>query len=378
MAKNKKAANKLEDVDAIISALNKKIGIPIAGRLKDFDLSYNVMPTGCLAVDLATGIGGLATGRMYEVFGNFSAGKTTLAISAIRYSQNNDRLSLFCDAECAAEDSLFKGMCIDIDKLIYQRHSIGEVLLEGTESLIRSNMLSIAVIDSLATLLPEIEDEKELADNSKIAARAVLVGRFLQKINVVLRETNTVLTLINQERVDIKASQLSYGGPVMKTTGGQAVQYFPSCKIKLFHSQAKSSIISDCNGKIIGQKVKVSIVKNRLASPSASLETNLIYGKGFDIVRDLITVAIDIGIIETRGSWCYYNGKSITQGVDKLRVLLMETPDLLNTILDEVFFLFGIHDHSYSKVIEEFLNPAHGEVVNEVQVCDKEESKVNE
>jgi recombination protein RecA len=363
----KKTTNNVADIDAIVSALNKKIGMPVAGRLKDFDLSYNIVPTGSLAVDLATGIGGLATGRMYEISGGQSAGKTTLGVSTIRYAQLCPRFSLFCDAECAAEASLFNGMYIDPEKLIYQRHSIGEVLLEGAEALIRSNMLSISVIDSLATLLPEIEDEKELQDNSKIAARAVLVGRFLQKINVVLRETNTVLVLINQERVDITASQRSRTGPVMKTTGGQATQYFPSCKIKLFSSSAKSNNIVDNSGKIIGQKVKVFITKNRLASPRAVMETHLIFGKGFDIVRDLISIAAEIGILELKGAWYYYDGKSIAQGAERLRIMLLEDRKFLNQLLNGVFFLFGIHDTVYDKVVEEYLNPAFGkqkEIIN--------------
>lgn len=365
MAKKKKVdLNSVKEIDAIISALNKKIGMPVAGRLKDFDLSYKVRPTGSLSLDLATGIGGLAAGRMYEISGNYSSGKSTLALSAIRYSQENDRMSLFCDAECAAENSLFGGMCIDTEKLIYQRHSIGEVLLEGTEALIKSNMLSIAVIDSLATLLPEIEEAKSLNDNSKIAAKAVLVGRFLQKINSVLRETGTTLILINQERVDITASQHSYVGPIMKTTGGQAVQYFPSCKIKLFSSAAKSNTITNSDGAVIGQKVKISITKNRLAAPRITSETHLLFGKGFDIVRDLIKIASDIGVFELKGAWYHYGDRSLAQGADKLSLLLSEDRELLDGVLDDVFFLFGIRDHNYGKVIDEYLNPKLGETVD--------------
>ena len=366
MSKKTTSKNNVDDIDVIISALNKKIGIPVAGRLKDFDLSYNILPTGSLAVDLATGIGGLASGRMYEVSGNFSSGKTTLAVSAIRYAQNYKKFSLYCDAECACEDSLFKGMYINPDRLIYQRHSIGEVLLEGCESFIKSGIINIAVIDSLATLLPEVEEAKSLQDNSKIAARAVLVGKFLQKVNALLRDTGTTLILINQERVDITASQRSYTGPVMKTTGGLAVQYFPSCKIKLFSSQAKSFAIRDDDGQLIGQKVKVTIAKNRLAPPKVSFDTHLIYGKGFDIIRDLIGIASDIGVLEPKGSWYYYNGKSIAQGVNKLTNLLRTDRAIFDKILNNVLFLFNIHEHSYSKVVDEYLNPAYStDTINE-------------
>ena len=358
MAKSK-VINKVQDVDAIISALNKKIGIPVAGRLKDFNLSYNVRHTGSLAVDLATGIGGLATGRMYEISGNYSSGKTTLAMSTSRYVQKEDKLSLFCDAECAIEESLFKGMHINPEKLIYQRHSIGEVLLEGCESLIKSNMISVAVIDSLATLLPEIEESKSLSDNSKIAARAVLIGKFLQKINALLRDTSTTLILINQQRVDITASQHSPGGPVIKTTGGFAVEFFPSCKIKLFSTQSKSNNIVDNDGRIIGQKIKISITKNRLAPPRTTFETHLIFGKGFDIIRDLITIAVDIGVLEVGGPWYSYNGKSLAQGFDNLRNVLVEDRKLLNDILNKVLLLFGIRNHNYEKVVDEYLNPAY-------------------
>jgi len=357
MAKKKEVTSNVTDVDAIVSALNKKIGIPVAGRLKDFDLSYNIRPTGSLAVDIATGIGGLATGRMYEIFGNFSSGKTTLAVNAIRYAQDENVFSLYCDAECAMESSLFKGMHINPDRLIYQRHSIGEVLLDGCDSFIKSGSINIAVVDSLATLLPEIEEVKSLHDNAKIASRAVLVGKFLQKINAVLRNTGTTLILINQERVDITASQRSYTGPVMKTTGGLAVQYFPSCKIKLFSSQAKSFIITDDEGKVIGQKVKVSIVKNRLAPPKAAFDAHLIYGKGFDVIRDLVVLALDIGVVEQKGAWYCYDGKSLVQGAEKLRTILYEDRKLLNEILNKVLFLFGIHNHNYGKVIDEYLNP---------------------
>lgn len=349
--------NSVTDVDAIVSALNKKIGIAVAGRLKDFDLSYNIRPTGSLAVDIATGIGGLATGRMYEISGNFSSGKTTLAVNTIRHVQDEEEFSLYCDAECAMESSLFEGIHINPERLIYQRHSIGEVLLDGCDALIKSGLINIAVIDSLATLLPEVEEVKSLQDNAKIASRAVLVGKFLQKINVVLRDTGTTLILINQERFDIKASQKSYTGPIMKTTGGQAVQYFPSCKIKLFSSQAKASIITDEEGKGIGQKVRVTIAKNRLAPPKASFDTHLIYGKGFDITRDLIVLASDIGVLEQKGSWYHYGGASIAQGADKLRVVLNADRKLLNEILNKVLFLFGIHKHCYEKVVDEWLNP---------------------
>lgn len=376
MAKKKvveKNVGGVADIDAIVSALNKKIGIPVAGRLKDFDLSYNIMPTGSLAVDLATGIGGLATGRMYEISGNFSSGKTTLAVSAIRYAQMGDKMSLYADAECAMENSLFKGMHIDPAKLVYQRHSIGEILLDGCESFIKSDLISIAVIDSLATLLPEVEEAKSLQDNSKIASRAVLVGKFLQKINTVLRDTGTTLLLINQERVDITASQRSYTGPVMKTTGGLAVQYFPSCKIKLFSSQAKSLAITDDEGQVVGQKVKVTIAKNRLAPPKASFDTHLIYGQGFDIIRDLIGIAADIGVLEPKGAWYYYEGNSIAQGVNKLTNLLRNDRDLLDKILNRVLFLFNIRDHNYEKVVDEYLSPAYP-----VEVINKETGEISE
>jgi recombination protein RecA len=355
----KDVVKNITDIDAIVSALNKKIGIPVAGRLKDFDLTYNVMPTGSLAVDIATGIGGLASGRMYEISGNFSSGKTTLAVSAIRYAQGGDKMSMYCDAEAAMENSLFNGMHIDPVKLIYQRHSIGEILLDGCELFIKSDLINIAVIDSLATLLPEIEEAKSLHDNAKIASRAVLVGKFLQKINAVLRDTGTVLLLINQERVDITASQKSYTGPVMKTTGGLAVQYFPSCKVKLFSSQAKSYAITDDEGQLIGQKVKISIAKNRLAPPKAAFDTHLIYAQGFDIVRDLIGIASDIGVLEPKGAWYYYNGKSIAQGTNKLTNLLKNDRDLFDKILNKVLFLFNIRDHNYGKVVDEYLNPAY-------------------
>ena len=360
MAK-KKEDKKIQGIDAIIDALNKKIGMPIAGRLKDFDLSYKVRHTGCLAVDIATGIGGLATGRMYEISGNYSSGKTTLAMNATRYAQNEEKLPLFCDAEEAIEESLFKGMHINPEKLIYQRHSIGEVLLEGCESLIKSNMISIAVIDSLATLLPEIEDSKSLSDNSKIGAKATLVGRFLQKINSLLRYTGTTLILVNQQRVDITASQRSHTGPVLKTTGGKAVEFFPSCKIKLFSSQSKNNLIFDGEGKLIGQKVKVFITKNRLAPPMSTFDTHLIFGKGFDIIRDLIIIATDVGLIEQGGAWYSYEGKSIAQGGEKFRMLLIEDRNLFNELLNKLFFLFGIHEHSYGRVVEEYLNPAYTE-----------------
>jgi recombination protein RecA len=251
------------------------------------------------------------------------------------------------------EDSLFRGMHINPDRLIYQRHSIGEVLLEGCDSFIKSGLINIAVIDSLATLLPEVEEEKTLQDNAKIASRAVLVGRFLQKINAVLRDTGTTLILINQERVDITASQRSYTGPVMKTTGGLAVQYFPSCKIKL--------------------KIKVFIAKNRLAPPRATFDTHLIYGKGFDIIRDLIVLASDIGVLEQKGSWYHYGGNSIAQGADKLRVILNDDRKLLDEILNKVLFLFGIHNHCYEKVVDEYLNPRFS-----TEVIDKETGEILE
>ena len=376
MAKKKdinKDAGSINDVDAIVSALNKKIGIPVAGRLKDFDLTYKVLPTGSLAVDLASGIGGLASGRMYEISGNFSSGKTTLAVNAIRYAQGGNKLSVYCDAECAMENSLFEGMHIDTENLIYQRHSIGEVLLDGCESLIKSGAINIAVIDSLATLLPEIEEAKSLHDNAKIASRAVLVGKFLQKINAVLRDTGTVLLLINQERVDITASQKSYAGPVMKTTGGLAVQYFPSCKVKLFSSQAKSYAITDDEGEPIGQKVKVSIAKNRLAPPKAAFDTHLIYGKGFDIFRDLIGIASDIGVLEPKGAWYYYDGKSIAQGANKLINILKNDRDLFDKILNKVLFLFNIREHSYGKVVDEYLSPAYP-----IEIVNKETGEISE
>lgn len=368
-----KDVDSISDVDAIVSALNKKIGIPVAGRLKDFDLTYNIMPTGSLAVDLASGIGGFASGRMYEISGNFSSGKTTLAISAIRYAQGGDKMSLYGDAECACESSLFKGMHIDPDKVIYQRHSVGEVLLDGCSSFIKSGIVNIAVIDSLATLLPEVEEAKSLHDNAKIASKAVLVGKFLQKINAVLRDTGTTLILINQERVDITASQKSYAGPVMKTTGGLAVQYFPSCRVKLFSSQAKSYTITDDEGQVVGQKVKVTIAKNRLAPPKASFDTHLIYGRGFDIIRDLIGIASDIGVLEPKGAWYYHDGKSIAQGANKLTNLLRNDRDLLDKILYKVLFLFNIHDHSYGKVVDEYLTPAYP-----TAVVNKETGEISE
>jgi recombination protein RecA len=285
-----------------------------------------VISTGALSLDLALGVGGLPKGRIIEIYGPESSGKTTLALHAIANAQKKGGIAVLIDAEYAFDASYAKSLGVDIDNLLVSQPDTGEQALEIADTLIRSGAIDIIVIDSVAALVPAAEIEGEMGD-SHMGLQARLMSQALRKLTGILSKSKTSLIFINQLRMKIG---VMFGNPET-TTGGNALKFYSSVRIDI----RRIAAIKDGEA-VIGNRTRAKVVKNKVAPPFRDAEFDILYGKGISFEGDVLDLAVEMNIIEKSGAWFSYGGERIGQGREKARDFLSEHRDMLDEVEKKV------------------------------------------
>lgn len=338
MAKEKKTAVKDTDaaLDDAISQIEKKFGKGSVMRLGDrTSVDVDVIPSGSLTLDKALGIGGYPKGRIIEIYGPESSGKTTLTLHAIAQAQKQGGKAAFIDAEHAIDPVYAKNLGVDIDELILSQPDSGEQALEIAEMLVRSGVIDLIVIDSVAALVPQVELDGEMGD-AAVGLQARLMSKALRKLSGVMNKTNCTVIFINQLREKIG---VMYGNPET-TTGGRALKFYSSVRVEIRRSEQIKQ-----NGEIIGNKANIKVVKNKVAPPFKTTQVDIIYGKGISRDGEILDLAVEGDIVEKSGAWYAYNGEKIGQGRENAKNFLIEHPAIFEEVEEKVKAqLFGTEE----------------------------------
>ncbi len=324
MAEN---TEKKKALEAAMSQIEKQFGKGSVMKLGEFKaMEIEAIPTGALSLDMALGIGGVPRGRIIEVFGPESSGKTTLALHVVAEAQKMGGEAAFIDAEHALDPVYAKKLGVDIDNLIVSQPDTGEQALEITESLIRSGALDVIVVDSVAALVPKAEIDGDMGD-SHMGLQARLMSQALRKLAGAINKTKTVLIFINQLREKIG---VMFGNPET-TTGGRALKFYASVRLDI---RKIENIKQD--GEVKGNRVRVKVIKNKVAPPFREAEFDIVYGEGISKAGNILDMAVNMDIIEKSGSWFSYDGNRIGQGRENVKRYLKENPEILSEVEEKV------------------------------------------
>jgi recombination protein RecA len=306
-------------IDLALAQMEKQFGKGAVLRLGSRQvIAVEVIPSGSLAVDAALGVGGFPRGRVVEIFGPESSGKTTLALQVIAEAQKRGGEAAFIDAEHALDAVYARKLGVDVDSLLVSQPDYGEQALEITAALVGSGAVDVVVVDSVAALVPKAELDGEMGD-SHMGLQARLMSQALRKLTGVVARNNTCLIFINQIREKIG---VMFGNPET-TTGGRALKFYASVRVEV----RRASSIKD-GEQVIGSRTRIKVVKNKVAAPFREAEVDLIHGEGISAEADLLDLGVAQGLIEKTGSWFSYQGERIGQGRDNARLFLKENPDL--------------------------------------------------
>lgn len=320
-------------LDIAMSQIEKNFGKGSVMKLGEVSaVSIDSIPTGALSLDIALGIGGVPRGRVIEVFGPESSGKTTVALHMIAEAQKLGGIAAFIDAEHALDPSYAKRLGVDVDNLIVSQPDTGEQALEITEQLIRSGAIDIIVVDSVAALVPKAEIDGEMGD-SHIGLQARLMSQALRKLTGVLAKSKTVAIFINQLREKVG---IMFGNPEV-TPGGRALKFYSSVRLDVRKQEAIK-----INGETMGTRTKVKVVKNKVAPPFREAEFDIVYGKGISSSGCILDLAVNLDIVNKSGSWFSYNGEKIGQGRETAKIYLEANPKVLNEIEKKVRDNFSV------------------------------------
>ncbi len=324
MSADKEKEAKLKALKLTLDKLDKTYGKGSVMRMGDKPVvDVDVISSGSLGLDLALGIGGYPRGRVIEIYGPESSGKTTLTLHAIAEAQKAGGIAAFIDAEHAFDRFYAENLGIDVDNLIISQPDYGEQALEITENLIRSGAIDIVVIDSVAALTPKSEIEGEMGD-SKMGLHARLMSQALRKLTGAIHKTNCTVIFINQLREKIG---VMFGNPET-TTGGNALKFYASVRLDI----RRSTQIKDSDGNVLGNKTRVKVVKNKVAPPFQKTEFDIMYGKGISKVGEIIDLGVEFNVIKKAGSWFSYGDTKLGQGRDAVKKLLLDNPDLMDEL----------------------------------------------
>ena len=324
MAEN---TEKKKALEAAMSQIEKQFGKGSVMKLGEFKaMEIEAIPTGALSLDMALGIGGVPRGRIIEVFGPESSGKTTLALHVVAEAQKMGGEAAFIDAEHALDPVYAKKLGVDIDNLIVSQPDTGEQALEITESLIRSGALDVIVVDSVAALVPKAEIDGDMGD-SHMGLQARLMSQALRKLAGAINKSKTVLIFINQLREKIG---VMFGNPET-TTGGRALKFYASVRLDI---RKIENIKQD--GEVKGNRVRVKVIKNKVAPPFREAEFDIVYGEGISKAGNILDMAVNMDIIEKSGSWFSYDGNRIGQGRENVKKYLKENPEILADVEQKV------------------------------------------
>ena len=324
---NTENPEKKKALEAALSQIEKQFGKGSVMKLGEFTaMNVEAIPTGSLSLDVALGIGGIPRGRIIEVYGPESSGKTTLTLHMIAEAQKMGGEAAFIDAEHALDPVYAKHLGVDIDNLIVSQPDTGEQALEIAEALVRSGALDIIVVDSVAALVPKAEIDGDMGD-SHIGLQARLMSQALRKLAGAINKSKTVIVFINQLREKVG---IMFGNPET-TTGGRALKYYASVRLDI---RKVENIKQD--GEIVGNRAKVKVVKNKMAPPFREAEFDIVYGKGISKSGNILDLAVNLEIVEKSGSWFSYNGNRIGQGRENVKKYLEDNPEIMNEIEEKV------------------------------------------
>src|SRR5438309_174870 len=321
-------------IELAVSQIEKQFGKGSIMRLgsKEAIVPISVIPTGAFSFDAALGVGGFPRGRVVEVFGPDSSGKTTITLQVIAEAQKAGGMAAFVDAEHALDPGYAKKLGVDVDNLLVSQPDYGEQALEITEALVRSNAIDVLVVDSVAALVPKAELDGEMGD-SHMGLQARLMSQALRKLTGIVAKSNTCLIFINQIREKIG---VMFGNPET-TTGGRALKFYSSVRADI----RRIAAIKD--GEVVtGNRTKVKIVKNKVAPPFREAEFDIIYGEGVSKEGDLLDLGVAHNVVEKSGSWFSYKGERIGQGRENVRQFLRDNPDIRNRIDTELRRTLGL------------------------------------
>jgi len=350
-ASEKQSLDKAKALDTALAQIERQFGKGSVMKMSDRgSVVQEVIPTGSIALDIALGIGGLPRGRIVEIYGPESSGKTTVALHAIANAQKAGGIAAFIDAEHALDPEYAKKLGVDIDALLVSQPDTGEQALEIMDMLIRSGALDVIVVDSVAALVPRAEIEGEMGD-SHMGLQARLMSQALRKITGALHQSNTTAIFINQLREKIGV----FFGTPETTTGGKALKFYASIRLDV----RRIETLKD-GQEAVGNRTRVKVVKNKMAPPFKQAEFDIIYGVGISREGSLIDLGVEVGVVKKSGAWYTYEGDQLGQGKENSRNFLIDNPDLSNEIEKR------IRDHYVPVVIDPELVAAIDEATSEV------------
>lgn len=321
---NSEKEAKLKALKLTLDKLDKTYGKGTVMKMSDQAVvDVDAISSGSLGLDVALGVGGYPRGRVIEIYGPESSGKTTLTLHAIAEAQKAGGIAAFIDAEHAFDRSYAEKLKVDIDNLIISQPDHGEQALEIAENLIRSGAIDIVVIDSVAALTPKSEIEGEMGD-SKMGLHARLMSQALRKLTSAISKTNCTVFFINQLREKIG---VMFGNPET-TTGGNALKFYASVRLDI----RRSTQIKDSDSNVMGNKTRVKVVKNKVAPPFKQAEFDIMYGEGISKVGEIIDLGVEYEIVKKAGSWFSYEDSKLGQGRDAVKTLLLDNPELMDEI----------------------------------------------
>ena len=319
---------KLKALNLTLDKLDKAYGKGTVMRMSDAPvIDVEVIPSGSLGLDIALGVGGYPRGRVVEIYGPESSGKTTLTLHAIAEAQKAGGIAAFIDAEHAFDRFYAQNLGVDIDNLIISQPDNGEQALEIADNLIRSGAIDMVVIDSVAALTPKSEIEGEMGD-SKMGLHARLMSQALRKLTGSISKTNCTMIFINQLREKIG---VMFGNPET-TTGGNALKFYASVRLDI----RRSTQIKDSDGNVLGNKTRVKVVKNKVAPPFRLAEFDIMYGQGVSKVGEILDVAVEHEIVKKSGSWFSYADTKLGQGRDAVKQMIKDNPELMDELEEKI------------------------------------------
>ena len=326
--------DKLRALDAALGQIEKQYGKGAVMKLGDSAANMNVetIPTGSLSLDIALGLGGVPKGRIIEVYGPESSGKTTVALHMVAEVQKRGGIAGFIDAEHALDPAYAKNIGVDIENLYISQPDNGEQALEITETMVRSGAVDIIIVDSVAALVPKAEIDGDMGD-SHVGLQARLMSQALRKLTAAISKSNCIVIFINQLREKVG---VMFGNPET-TTGGRALKFYSSIRLDVRRIEALKQ-----GGEMVGNRTRIKVVKNKVAPPFREAEFDIMFGKGISKEGDVLDLAASVGIVQKSGAWFAYDGDKIGQGRENAKAYLREHPEIMDEIEHKVRVAYGL------------------------------------
>ncbi len=336
--------DKMKALDAAIAQIEKAYGKGSVMKLGDNSANMEVetVPTGALSLDLALGLGGVPRGRIIEIYGPESSGKTTVTLHMVAEVQKLGGIAGFIDAEHALDPVYAKNIGVDIDNLYISQPDNGEQALEICETMVRSGAIDIVVVDSVAALVPKAEIDGDMGD-SHVGLQARLMSQALRKLTAVVSKSNCIVIFINQLREKVG---VMFGNPET-TTGGRALKFYSSVRMDIRRIESIKA-----NGEVVGNRTRVKVVKNKIAPPFKQAEFDIMFGKGISTEGDILDLAANVDIVVKSGAWYSYNGDKIGQGRENAKMWLSEHPEMKEEIANKVRTYYGVATNEAAEVVD--------------------------